>query len=73
MALGTLMAITVLANAQTLRDLLDRVNDSGAVVTCDPDDVERDQGEYCDDCGQATKRSGLESLHYPVTVLYREI
>lgn len=41
------------------------------VLCCDPDDVERDQGEYCDTCSQAVTRHGLDTLHYPVVVLQR--
>ncbi|MEV6413869.1 hypothetical protein [Kribbella sp. NPDC051718] len=39
------------------------------VVCCDPEDIERDQVEYCDDCGQATKRFDETTLRYPVVVL----
>lgn len=45
--------------------------DSARVLTCDPDDIERDQGPHCDACGQATDRDDLDVLNYPVTVLVK--
>jgi hypothetical protein len=43
--------------------------DTVRVLVADPADTERDQAPYCDECGQATNRLGLDALHYPVVVV----
>lgn len=43
--------------------------DTVRVLVADPGDTERDQAPYCDECGQATDRLGLDALHYPVVVI----